>query len=145
MAGEGAGQPRWCYRCHAGSRELSGCMVWTCCMRWPCWAPCLVPALGTGAETPVGTTPQRCLPGSSQVLVRVQGQRRLLPRELPGITQRGRVCDEVMNSVVGTWVSRGWGHVRRLKPQIELRQSFIIPLPLTAPTSTKQSLYLGAS
>ena len=64
-------------------------------------------------------------------------------RELPGITRRGRVRDEVMNSVVGTRVSRGWGHVRRLKPQVELGQSFIILLPFTAPTSTKQSLTWG--
>lgn len=53
------------------------------------------------------------------------------------------MCDEAMNSVVGTWVSRGWGHVRRLKLQVELRQSFIIPLPLTAPTSTKWSRTWG--
>lgn len=64
-------------------------------------------------------------------------------RELPGVTWRGRVCDEVMNSVMGTWVSRGWGHVKRPKPQVELGQSFIIPLPFTAPTSTKQSLNWG--
>lgn len=24
VAGEGTGQPRWCYRCHADSRDLSG-------------------------------------------------------------------------------------------------------------------------
>lgn len=41
--------------------------------------PYLIPALGMGAETPVGTTLQCCLAGSSQVLARVQGQRHLLP------------------------------------------------------------------
>lgn len=122
-------------------------------MRWPCWAPCLVPALGTGAETPVGTTLQQDSCGNhpatqpSWVLPSArQGAGTKTPpplRELPGITQRGRVCDEVMNSTVGTWVSWGWGHVRRLKLQVELGQSFIIPLPFTAPVSTKQSLTWG--
>lgn len=64
-------------------------------------------------------------------------------RELPGITQRGRVCDEVMNRVVGIWGSQGWGHIRRLNPQTELGQGFIISLPFTASASTKQSLTWG--
>ena len=51
---------------------------------------------------------------------------------------------EVMNSVVGTWVSRGWGHVRRLKPRVELGQSFIIPLPFTALLLPPNSPLLGA-
>lgn len=63
-------------------------------------------------------------------------------RELPGITWRGRVCDEEMNGVVGMWVSRGWGHVRRLKPQVELGQ-FHHPFALHSLTSTKQSLTWG--
>lgn len=63
--------------------------------------------------------------------------------ELPGITQRGRACDEVMNRVVGTWVIQGWGHIRRLNVQIELGQHFIISLPFTASASTKQSLTWG--
>lgn len=64
-------------------------------------------------------------------------------RELPGITQRGRVCDEVMNKVVGIWVSQGWGHTRRLNPQTELGQGFIISLPFTASASTEQSFIWG--
>lgn len=63
--------------------------------------------------------------------------------ELPGITQRGRACDEVMNRVVRIWVIQGWEHIRRLNPQTELGQGFIISLPFTASASTKQSLTWG--
>lgn len=63
--------------------------------------------------------------------------------ELPGITQRGRAGDEVMNRVVGTWVIQGWGHIRSLNAQTELGQHFVISLPFTASASTKQSLTWG--
>lgn len=138
MSGEGAGQPRWCYGCHRGSGELFGWMVWTHCTRWPRWAPCLAPALETKAKTPVEAIPLRCLPGSSQVLARVWGHKCPPPlRELPGITRRGRVCNEVMNWVVGTGENRAWGRVQRLKPYVEVGQSLIIPLPFTAPAFVK--------
>lgn len=77
--GKGQGSPGGVTDATQAARICLEWMVWTCFMRWPCWVPCLVPALGTGAEAPVGTTPQRCLARSSQVLARVQGQRCLLP------------------------------------------------------------------
>lgn len=40
-------------------------------------------------------------------------------------------------------MSQGRGRIGRLKLQVELRQSFIIPLPFTVPTSTNQSLTWG--
>lgn len=38
-----------------------------------------------------------------------------------------------MDWVLGTGENGAWGHVQRLKPQVEVGQRFLIPLPVTAP------------
>lgn len=94
--------------------------------------PYLVPALGMGAETPVGTTLQCCFA--------CKGTGTKIPPplwKLPGVTERGRGCDEVMKRVVGIWAIQGQEHIRRLNPQTELGQGFIISLPFAVSASTK--------
>lgn len=141
--GKGQGSPGGLTDATQAAGSCLGGWFGLCCRRWPHWAPCLVPAMGTGAEAPVGTTLQPHLPGNSYGLPRVQGTKTPPPRrDLPRIMWRGRVCEEV-NVVAGMWVSWECGHVRRLNPQVEFGQSFIIPLPFAAALATEQPLSWG--
>lgn len=66
-------------------------------------------------------------------------------RELPGITRRGRVCDEVMNSVVGDVGESGMETRQEAEATDGIGAKFHHPFALHSPCLHKTVPYLGAS